>query len=165
VWMLMRGFSEAQDFTQLAPWVSGSLVFMFLALTVTLPAAVAKIVFQTSTRHRTRELVDFRVEVSRLFERSFGPPREETEEKLNIEDQKEEEDMDESEPEIEFREAPPENNLEYHYKPKTTVGEKRQFRSLRRQQPKVFNLAEPDSEEDDEINPIAKQAAGIRTAF
>ena len=73
--------------------------------------------------------------------------------------------MDESEPEIAFRQAPPENNLEYHYKPKTTVGEKRQFRSLRRQQPKVFNLAEPDSEEDDEINPIAKQAAGIRTAF
>ncbi len=162
--MMMRGFSTATEFGQVAPWISGSLIFMVLALSVALPAAIAKIIFQTRSRHRQRELSDFRVEITRLFERSFaGEDQIDTEDRVSHAPAPEEAAEFEDENLAEADEKEPSNDLEYRYKPKTSSGGKREFRSLRSAGLNILKVNE--AEEEEEINPIAKQAADLRTAF
>jgi len=71
-WTLMRGFTVATDFALLAPWISGGLFFLFLATLVAMPASLARLFFLAHNRRHHRRLETFRVEIGRLFERSFA---------------------------------------------------------------------------------------------
>lgn len=72
VWMLMRGFDVAKTFEEIAPWVSGSLTYLVFSLMVSIPAIIGLLVFRAAGKDRKRELSDYTVEITRLFERSFA---------------------------------------------------------------------------------------------
>ena len=74
IWMLMRGFDAAKNFEEIAPWVSGSLCYLVVSMFVCIPGVVALLIFRASGNERKRELNDFTVEITRLFERSFAAP-------------------------------------------------------------------------------------------
>ncbi|NNE93276.1 MAG: MotA/TolQ/ExbB proton channel family protein [Verrucomicrobiales bacterium] len=72
VWILMNSFSAGANTNQISAGLSGGLAVMAIALLAATPAIFGQIVFRSAFRSKLRELGDFRVELTRLFERSLA---------------------------------------------------------------------------------------------
>ncbi|MEX2580169.1 MAG: hypothetical protein WD342_14010 [Verrucomicrobiales bacterium] len=148
VWTLMRGFDQASNFAEIAPMVGGALGFLAIALMVAAPAILARIAFDIHIRRRKVELTKFRDDVARLFERSYAAP----------------EPARDAGPGVSAEPSRPGGSDFESGGEAAGEGTRKKFHSIRDRL-----LRGPDSDEDEdeeeegEINPIAKQAATLRT--
>lgn len=144
VWTLMSGFDSAAEFAEIAPMVGAALGFLVIALLVATPAILARIAFDIHIRRRKTELTKFRDDIARLFERSYaaGAVKESPIRKESIIP----EDATLHETESDEDESPAEEEP------------KKKFHSIR---DRLLN-GTGDDEEEEQINPIAQQAATLK---
>lgn len=158
VWTLMIGFDKLEADASPGPVIGSALGFVLISLIVATPAFLARIAFAIQTDRLEFEISKFKEDIARLFERTFidfaSPvaPQDATEKTVTspagsdfYEEEEEREEV--SHP------APEEKTIPPH-------GKKKQYHSIRER------LLRPPSDDDDtdelRVNPIARQAAGIR---
>jgi biopolymer transport protein ExbB/TolQ len=158
VWTLMTGFDNLEAGASLGPVIGSALGFVLISLIVATPAFLARIAFAIQTDRLEFEISKFKEDIARLFERKFvdfaSPvaPQDATEKPVTspagsdfYEEEEEREEV--SHP------APEEKTIPSH-------GKKKQYHSIRER------LLRPPSDDDDtdelRVNPIARQAAGIK---
>tara|TARA_R110000850_G_scaffold202967_12_gene329091 strand:- start:300 stop:1223 length:924 start_codon:yes stop_codon:yes gene_type:complete len=71
VWTLMSGMDSASSSAEVMPAIGSSLGFLAVALMVATPAILARIGFGIQQRRRLNELKKFHDDIVRLFERKF----------------------------------------------------------------------------------------------
>lgn len=143
VWTLMNGFDTAAEFSEIAPDVGAALGFMVIALLVATPAILARMAFDIHIRRRKVELTKFRDDIARLFERSYAAGA-----VLESPIRKEVARPDEAE---EAATAPKE--------PGADEEQKKKYHSIR---DRLLKGPEDDEDVEEQINPIAQQAATLR---
>jgi len=159
-WTMMSGFDRMEGSDGLAEATGSGLGFLVISLFVATPAILARLAFIVYLESRDEELIKFKDDVTRLFERKFGgladrPPRKARSQSLG-------EDPVASGTETDSCETPHPRNeggsksLRETISGKVYRSETKQYRSIRDQL-----LSSPEDEPDGEleINPIARQAA------
>lgn len=164
VWTLMTAFDSAAEFAEFAPAVGAALGFLAIALLVATPAILARIAFDIHIRRRKVELTKFRDDIARLFERSYAatakPESPIRSEKIRPESISTEPGPAEeiSRPEAQARQI--DETVKADTAPEEPLSEdepKKKFHSIRDRL-----LRGPDDDEEEQINPIAQQAATLR---
>ncbi|MAS94558.1 MAG: hypothetical protein CMO55_15270 [Verrucomicrobiales bacterium] len=133
-WTLMEGFDQTLAYPEMAPVVGAALGFPILAIIVAMPPVLGQIAFKIILKKRRRLLQRFSEDISRLFERSFAKP----------EPSKEETKPHQESAEVEG--GPGEESEDSK--------ESRKYHSIRKQL-----LRSDDSQQELQVNPIARQAA------
>jgi len=170
VWTLMTAFDSAAEFAEFAPAVGAALGFLAIALLVASPAILARIAFDIHIRRRKVELTKFRDDIARLFERSYAATagvgstiRAESirPESIHSEIHSEAKHQEETfRPEAQARHTDETVKADTASEESSTDDEpKKKFHSIRDRL-----LRGPDDVDDaeEQINPIAQQAATLR---
>ena len=164
VWTLMGGFDRATDFADIAPVVGASLGYLALGLLVAGPALLARIGLRALVRRRKEEILRFRDDIRRLFERSFAASFEPVRTAVPETSPPRSEPMTDPEVRGTFFMARAEgpsgagSGGAVTDRAETEPAERKRYHSIR------DRLLRPEEEEPDpfEVNPIARQAATLR---
>lgn len=148
VWTLMDGFDNATDAGIPATTVGTALGFFAISLLVAIPAVIARISFSILLEPRRYELRKFRDDIVRLFLRKFAGPIEKVRTSVPRRSP-----QTITPPADEEEAIEPDDVAE----PPSSTGKKR-YHSIR---DRLLDPL-PDSENDVDMNPIARQAATLR---
>tara|TARA_R110002096_G_scaffold233086_11_gene423119 strand:- start:10237 stop:11169 length:933 start_codon:yes stop_codon:yes gene_type:complete len=144
VWTLMGGLDTAANLESAMPIVGSALGFLAVALMVATPAILARMSFAIHLRRRIAELQKFHDNLARLFERKFCDVERAIGDRLAAEKSPVSDSSGDDSGELEALE-----------------GGKKQYHSIRDRLLRPHS--KPSGFDELQINPIARQAAAIRS--
>ena len=154
IWTLMVGFDAASEEGISAAVVGSALGFLVIALLVATPAFVGRLALALAIDKRQAEIIRFRDDISRLFERKFTNLESAGAQARVVREDRHDEDLPQESV------SPESAETESSSDEAGTSGKKKKYHSIR---DRLLNLPEESDDINElNVNPIARQAATLK---